>query len=156
MKNVKKYVSVGLLLVLAVALVGIPGTVALPSYASALQTVYGVSACGTCHIDPAGGGTLTPYGTTFAAQSNHATDPQAALIAIGAPPGVTPPAPTPAPEPITPIIVPPPEPAPVPAPVTPIVAPAPQPHQKDHDEDDNEVDDYESHDHHEADEDGDE
>ncbi len=54
MRNVKKYVSVGLLLVLAVALVGVPEASALSSIKTAFNNKYGTTGstldtCDTCH-----------------------------------------------------------------------------------------------------------
>ncbi|NJD76165.1 MAG: Ig domain-containing protein [Candidatus Methanoperedens sp.] len=87
-----KKITIGILLLTATALIGVPGVLALPGYVGPLQTLYGSSlSCGTCHVNPSGGGTLTAYGTSFSKQANHGTDPTAALTAIGAPPGVTPP-----------------------------------------------------------------
>ncbi len=87
-----KKVTFGILLLTATALIGVPGALAYSSYVGPLQTLYGSSlSCGTCHVNPGGGGTLTAYGTSFSKQANHATDPTAALTAIGAPPSVTPP-----------------------------------------------------------------
>jgi len=53
-------------------------------YISSLYAEYGVSTCGTCHVDPNGGDQLTSFGILFQNQSNHATDPAAALKAISA------------------------------------------------------------------------
>ena len=81
-------------IVLSVIFVEIPTVLSVPSYVSPLQSVYGSGSCGTCHIDPNGGGARNSYGTLFEDQPNHATDPINALIAIGPPPGITP-SPTP-------------------------------------------------------------
>ncbi len=121
----RKIVPVLLVLTVA-ALIGIPQVFALSSYVTAFQKVYTGGSCGTCHVDPAGGGTLTDYGSKFAAQSNHKTDPVAALNAIGPAPGTSPlttptPAPTLAPTP-----------APTPAPT---LAPTSSEHIKEHTED---------------------
>jgi hypothetical protein len=53
-------IKFGLLLLAVSALVLVPLASALPSYA----TKTGAS-CGTCHVSPGGGGTLTKAGTTF-------------------------------------------------------------------------------------------
>ncbi len=81
-----------ILVVLAVSgLVGIPVALAVPSYVPYLQSAYGSGlSCGTCHVNPAGGGPRNAYGTLFENQPNHASDPAAALQAIGAPPGASP------------------------------------------------------------------
>ncbi len=85
----RKYVLSGLMLVIAFVLVGAPGAFAYGSFLVAPLTTWGGS-CGTCHVDPNGGGPRTPYGTLFESQANHRTDPAAALTAIG-PPDTTPP-----------------------------------------------------------------
>ena len=90
-----KRVTIGLLLLITVVLVGIPGAEAQFEYASDLQAVYGVSACTTCHNPDFSRNT---YGQLFNAQPHSRTNSaqnQAALRAIGAPPGVTPPDTTP-------------------------------------------------------------
>jgi hypothetical protein len=98
---ISKYILQGnckkLLLSLLIAIiVMVPGVLALPQYLTALNTVYGPGlSCGTCHINPAGGGPRTAYGTLFESQTNHMTDPTAALTAIGSPTA----APTPTPIP---------------------------------------------------------
>jgi hypothetical protein len=76
--------KIGLLILMLVALVLIPETSASPSY----TTAAGVS-CGTCHVNTSGGGTLNAVGTNFSNQANHASDPKAALRAIGALPAPT-------------------------------------------------------------------
>ena len=78
------------LLVIVVLLAGIPESFARPEYVSSLNAEYGVSSCGTCHIDPNGGGTRNAYGISFQNQPNHRANPSAALIAIGAPPNANP------------------------------------------------------------------
>ncbi len=83
--------TISILLALALAfLVGLPGALALPEFLTAFQKVYTDGSCGTCHIDPAGGGDRNTYGTMFENQPNHATDPVAALQAIGPAPGTSP------------------------------------------------------------------
>jgi len=77
-KQMSKKLKIGLLILTLVALVLVPETSALPSYAAA----GGVS-CGTCHVNSSGGGTLNAVGTNFSMQANHSSDPKAALIAIG-------------------------------------------------------------------------
>ena len=82
-----KYINFGLLLLAVVALVFVPAVSANEGYFAALQSVYGTTgtSCGTCHIDPNGGGPRNDYGTLFENQPNHSADPTAALQAIGAP-----------------------------------------------------------------------
>ncbi|NJD77099.1 MAG: hypothetical protein FIB08_08405 [Candidatus Methanoperedens sp.] len=92
-----KITTVILLLAAFVILTGIPGSFAQPQYLTNLSAVYGDGSCGTCHIRASGGGPLTSYGTLFMNQSSYATDPSAALRAIGAP------SETPAVTPITPV-----------------------------------------------------
>jgi hypothetical protein len=96
-RQMNKKITIGLLLLAVVAIIGMPGALALPGYVQPLQTLYGSGlSCGTCHVDPNGGGARNAYGQLFESQPNHQSDPTAALIAIGAPPGATPtPTPTP-------------------------------------------------------------
>ncbi len=82
--------SVIILLLLASAiLVAVPESFARSQYLTNFTAVYGDGSCGTCHIRPAGGGPRNSYGTLFEEQPNHATDPSAALTAIGPPPALT-------------------------------------------------------------------
>jgi hypothetical protein len=84
-----------LFLIVSVALVWIPGTSALPQYLDAYNTTFSTNAsCGICHDNPAGGGTLNPYGMQFQNQTNHATNPSSALKAIGQAPVIITPAAT--------------------------------------------------------------
>ncbi len=86
-----KKITLGLLLLTVVAIVGLPGALAYESYVQPLQTLYGSGlSCGTCHVNPAGGGARNDYGKLFEGQANHQSDPTAALKAIGAPLGSTP------------------------------------------------------------------
>ncbi len=55
-------------------------TVALPAYAAATGQV-----CGTCHVNPAGGGPLTAKGQQFQAVATHITDPAGAWAQINQP-----------------------------------------------------------------------
>ena len=82
--------KVVLLVALTLVFLGVPASFARPEYASSLNAEYGVSSCGTCHIDPNGGGSRNAYGLSFQNQPNHRADPNAALIAIGAPPNANP------------------------------------------------------------------
>jgi uncharacterized protein YjdB len=59
-KQMNKKISVGLGMLLIVALIIVPGASATPSYAKATG-----ASCGTCHIDPAGGGSLTAVGQIY-------------------------------------------------------------------------------------------
>ncbi len=86
-----KKITLGLLLLTVAAIVGVPGVLAYSSYVSPLNSLYGPGlSCGTCHVDPNGGGARNAYGQLFESQPNHQSDPTAALKAIGAPPGTTP------------------------------------------------------------------
>lgn len=75
-----------ILSLLIATVVMVPSALALPTYLTPLNTLYGPGlSCGTCHINPAGGGPRTAYGTLFENQTIHFTDPTAALTAIGSP-----------------------------------------------------------------------
>lgn len=52
--------KIGLLLLVTVAMVLVPGASALPAYAAATG-----ASCGTCHVNPSGGGTLTAVGEIY-------------------------------------------------------------------------------------------
>ncbi len=92
----------------ALAVVLLPASaLALPAYASATG-----QPCSTCHVNPAGGGTLTAKGQAFAAISTHATNPAGAWAQVNAPAA-------PAPAPAAPAA------APAAAPSAPAAAPAP-------------------------------
>jgi hypothetical protein len=77
--------TVVVLLLLIVILAGAPEAFAKPLYFNALTAVYGDGSCGTCHVNPNGGGPRNSYGTLFENQPNHRADPGAALTAIGSP-----------------------------------------------------------------------
>jgi len=81
--------KVVLLVALTLVIMGVPASFARPQYVSSLNAEYGVSSCGTCHVDPKGDGARNAYGISFQNQPNHAANPSAALIAIGAPPNPT-------------------------------------------------------------------
>ncbi|VVB90758.1 Bacterial Ig-like domain (group 2) [uncultured archaeon] len=86
-----KKITLGLLLLTVVAIVGVPGALAYGTYVTPLNDLYGPGlSCGTCHVDPNGGGARNAYGQLFEGQTNHQSDSTAALKAIGAPPGATP------------------------------------------------------------------
>jgi len=75
------------LLAASVAVI-LPGatTSALPDYATKTG-----QACGACHLNPAGGGTLTAPGQAFAAIASHTTDPAGAWAQVsGAAPAPAP------------------------------------------------------------------
>ena len=97
---INKYILQGncknLALSLLVAIiVMVPGALALPQYLTSLNTLYGPGlSCDTCHINPAGGGPRTAYGMLFENQTNHMTDPTAALTTIGSPTATPTPTPT--------------------------------------------------------------
>jgi hypothetical protein len=74
-----------ILLLLIVILAGAPQAFARRQYFTALTAVYGDGSCGTCHVNPNGGGPRNSYGTLFENQPYHSTDPAAALTAIGSP-----------------------------------------------------------------------
>ncbi len=91
-----------------VIVAGIPGSFARPQYLSNLTKVYGSGSCGACHVVAPGGGPrdssrqrnfngqrssnrtfpLNSYGMLFENRPDHVTDPDDALVAIGAPPAV--------------------------------------------------------------------
>ncbi|MCX9009692.1 MAG: hypothetical protein OIN66_01100 [Candidatus Methanoperedens sp.] len=79
-----------LFLIALVALFWIPGALAYPQYLDAYNSTFSTNAsCGICHVNPANGGPRTSYGMQFENQTNHATNPGAALTAIGPGPGTT-------------------------------------------------------------------
>src|SRR5659263_165639 len=82
--------KVVLLVALTLVILGVPASFARPEYVSSLSAEYGVSSCGTCHIDPNGGGERNAYGISFQNQPNHRANPGAVLKAIGAPPNANP------------------------------------------------------------------
>jgi hypothetical protein len=90
-----------LFVIFATILAGSQTTLSIPSYLTALQSVYGGGSCGTCHVNPSGGGARNAYGTLFENQPNHAADPISALKVIGAPPGMASPSPSPSSTPIS-------------------------------------------------------
>jgi uncharacterized protein YjdB len=86
-----KKITFGLLLLTVVAIIGVPEALAYGTYVTPLNDLYGPGlSCGTCHVNPNGGGERNAYGQLFEGQTNHQSDPTAALQAIGAPPGSTP------------------------------------------------------------------
>lgn len=118
--KISKHKRVGLLLAafsafaLMMALAWPTTTSAYPSYAAATGQT-----CGTCHVNPAGGGPRNATGQAFQAIPTHATDPAGAWAQLNAPT----PVPTPAP---APSVQPTPAPTETPAPVvTPVPTPAP-------------------------------
>lgn len=81
----RKTITVLLLLTL-VNQIGFTTSFALPQYIPSLKEVYGESSCSTCHVNDTADGPRTSYGKLFENQPDHATNPSAALRAIGAPP----------------------------------------------------------------------
>jgi hypothetical protein len=77
------------LLLLILTIVCIPQTLAKPQYLAALNFVYGVGSCTSCHTDQNGGKSLTNYGSKFRSQSIYKSDSVIALRAIGAPPSAS-------------------------------------------------------------------
>ena len=86
----KKKILTVLLLITFAILIGAQISFAKPQYFARLIEVYGTGSCGTCHVSASGGGSLNSYGTLFENQPNYASDPGAALKAIGAPPTANP------------------------------------------------------------------
>jgi hypothetical protein len=74
-----------ILLLLSVILAGATESFARPQYLTALTAAYGDGSCGTCHVNPSGGGPRNSYGMLFESQPDHRSDPGAALTAIGSP-----------------------------------------------------------------------
>jgi hypothetical protein len=90
----RKSLTFTLLAVMFVALAVPAITYALPRYTEATG-----QPCSTCHVNPAGGGALTPLGQRFAAIPNHSTDPVAAFQQAQQPAQATPAPAQPAPAP---------------------------------------------------------
>jgi len=99
MKNKMKF---GLLLLTVAALVLVPLASAYPTYVPSKA-----SSCGVCHVNPGGGGKLTPAGETFKSTGNLpvATPPPVVTPPVATPPVETPPVPTTPTAPTTPTIV---------------------------------------------------
>lgn len=74
-----------ILILLTLVIGGAPEAFARRQYFTALSAVYGDGSCGTCHVNPNGGGPRNAYGMLFENQPYHAADPAAALTAIGSP-----------------------------------------------------------------------
>lgn len=66
---------------------GIPSVLAKPEYLKSLNEIYGEGSCDICHVNGSTDGPRTPYGMKFEGESNHVSDPAAALEAIGSPSG---------------------------------------------------------------------
>ncbi|MCZ7402508.1 MAG: Ig-like domain-containing protein [Candidatus Methanoperedens sp.] len=92
MKKIKQMntkLKIGMLL-LIVALVIVPGASAVSSYVTPLNTLYGPGlSCGTCHVNPAGGGSRNAYGSAFSTAMKGGLTVTQALTSIGSPSGVT-------------------------------------------------------------------
>ncbi len=112
----RKAIRAALVLGAATLLVILLPTIALalPAYATATG-----QPCSTCHVNPAGGGTLTAKGSAFAAIPTHATNAAAAWAQVNAPAAAPAPA-TAAPAPAAPAA-----PAATPRPAAPAATPAP-------------------------------
>ena len=87
-KSKSRYMGIGLLLLIVAAMVMVPAASATPTYASALNKLYGTSSCAVCHTGGVGGAPRTAYGLKFEHIATHASNPSAALKSIGAPPGL--------------------------------------------------------------------
>jgi hypothetical protein len=73
-----------LFFIVSVAMFWIPGALAYPQYLEAYNSTFSTNAsCGICHVNAAGGGPRNSYGMQFENQTNHVTDPVAALTSIG-------------------------------------------------------------------------
>ncbi|SNQ62373.1 hypothetical protein [Candidatus Methanoperedens nitratireducens] len=73
-----------LFLIISVALFWMPGALASPQYLDAYNSTFSTNtSCGVCHVDPASGGPRNSYGMQFENQTNHVTNPGAALTSIG-------------------------------------------------------------------------
>lgn len=80
-----------LFLIVSVASIWISGASATQQYMNAYNTTFSTNAsCGICHVNAAGGGPRNSYGMQFENQSNHFTDPGAALNTIGQAAAITP------------------------------------------------------------------
>ncbi len=84
-----------LFLIVSVASIWISGAIATQQYMDAYNTTFSTNAsCRICHVNPAGGGTLTSYGMQFQNQTNHADvsggGTKAAITTIGQAPVITP------------------------------------------------------------------
>lgn len=80
-----------LILIVSVASIWISGALATQQYLDAYNTTFSTNAtCSICHVNPAGGGTLNSYGMRFQNETNHITNPGAALQTIGQPSVATP------------------------------------------------------------------
>jgi hypothetical protein len=85
MNKITKMLSIALIATLGIAAIGIT-VEATQQYLAAYNTIFSTNAtCSVCHVNSAGGGTLNSYGMQFQNQTNHVTNPAAALITIGAP-----------------------------------------------------------------------
>jgi hypothetical protein len=82
---VKKLFGVSIFLIILLAAYN--SAFALSKYLSQFNTMYGTSGtvlntCGICHIDPAGGGSRNPYGSSFVNVPTHSTDSAGAFKTI--------------------------------------------------------------------------
>ncbi len=72
--------KIGLLLLAVMALVLVPEASAYQSYATATG-----ASCGTCHVNPSGGGTLTPAGTYYKQNGQLPPTPVLTTISVSPP-----------------------------------------------------------------------
>ncbi len=77
----------GVLLFLIFLAAGYGSALAISTYLTQFNSTYGTSGtvlntCGLCHINPAGGGSRNPYGTSFAGVATHTTNPAGAFKTI--------------------------------------------------------------------------
>jgi len=86
-KQMKNKMKFGLLLLTVAALVLVPLASAYPTYVPSKA-----ASCSVCHVNPNGGGTLTPAGSTFKSTGKL---PVATPPPVVTPPKVTPPVVTP-------------------------------------------------------------
>lgn len=87
-KNRLRIVALATMIIMIILSLSIV-TSATQQYLDAYSKTFNTqTACRLCHLNPAGGGTLNPYGIKFQNQPNHATNPEAALASISGAPAV--------------------------------------------------------------------
>jgi len=131
-KQMKNKMKFGLLLLTVAALVLVPLASAYPTYVPSKA-----ASCSVCHVNPNGGGTLTPAGSTFKSTGKLpvATPPPVVTPPKVTPPKVTPPVVTP------PVVTTPTPPATPTAPTTPTIV---------DDENEHHDDDHHDNEHHDG------